>query len=249
MILRSQETVISLEARGTDAREVFAELFAQVKANFVLQIDIQRPVYLTLRETPFQRALQMLCEATNTRYSVRDGIYYIVPIVNTPTVPPKQVQESRPRTVRLVGTGVLLRTAAAEITKQAGVKVEVSPDAPNLRYNLNLPDVDVETALDALCQGTGLRWQKIENGYRITTPGLPQARPAPSIVEAAAVGPRSARANPHSAPSRTVLPNQSLRCQKCRYELQLDWRYCPVCGAFVKHITDKAKREQEQKPR
>lgn len=249
---RSQEPTITIEARGTDAREVFAELFAQAKANFVLQVDIQRPVYLTLRETPFLRALQLLCEATNTRYSVRDGVYYIAPITPAPSAPPPappvQVQETRPRTVRLVGTGLTLRAAAAEIAKQAGVKVEVAPDAPNLRYNLNLPSVEVEKALDALCEGVGLRWEKVESGYRIAPLSPPQARPAQAPVEQTPGAPRAAQATPRTAPSRPVSPESALRCPKCRYALQLEWRYCPICGAYVKHITDRAKREQGQKP-
>jgi len=231
MMFRRQETLITLESRGKDAREVFAELFVQAKVDFVLQVDIARPVYLTLRETPFLRALQLLCEATNTRYSIRDGVYYIAPLAAAPPPPPVQATD-RPRTVRLVGSGLTLRGIAAEISKQAGVKVTVSPDAPDLRFNLNLPSVSVEAALDALCDGTGLRWQKQGDGYVIAPPA------------------RSAPANPRTAPSRPVAPDQPLRCPKCRYALQLDWRYCPICGAYVKHLTDRAKREQEaQQPR
>ncbi len=247
-MMRRQEPTITLEARGTDAREVFAQLFSQAKVDFVLQVDIQRTVYLTLRETPFLRALQLLCEATNTRYSVRDGVYYIAPIAGAAPLPQVQVQETRPRTVRLVGAGILLRAAAAEIAKQAGVKVEVAPDAPNLRYNLNLPSVSVEAALNALCEGVGLRWEPIEGGYRIATLGAPQARPAESPAASTPAPPRTAPANPRTAPSRPVSPENALRCPKCRYPLQLDWRYCPICGAYVKHITDKAKREQGQQP-
>ncbi|MFN3690091.1 MAG: FecR domain-containing protein [Fimbriimonadales bacterium] len=244
---RFQEVVINLEARGKDAREVFAELFAQAKVNFVLQADIQRPVYLTLRETPFLKALQLLCEATHTRYSVREGVYYIAPIAGAPSQPP--VQEVRPRTVRLVGTGMPLRVVAAELSKQAGVKVEVAPDAPNLRFNLNLPSVEVEEALRVLCEGTGLRWERVDGGYRITTAGSPQARPTPSAQDQNPAAPRSAPASPRTAPSRPLSPDQPLRCPNCRYTLQLDWRYCPLCGAHVKHITDKAKRLQEQPPK
>jgi hypothetical protein len=249
MMFRRQETLITLESRGTDAREVFVELFAQAKVDFVLQVDIARPVYLTLRETPFLRALQLLCEATNTRYSIRDGVYYIAPLAAAPPpAPPVQATE-RPRTVRLVGSGLTLRGVAAEIGKQAGVKVSIAPDAPDLRFNLNLPSVSVEAALDALCEGTGLRWQKQGDGYVIAPVSLPQARPAPPPTEQTPAA-RPTPANPRAAPSRAVSPDQPLRCPKCRYALQLDWRYCPICGAYVKHLTDRAKREQEsQKPR
>ncbi|MFN7161864.1 MAG: hypothetical protein ACK4NB_02250, partial [Fimbriimonadales bacterium] len=213
-MMRRQEPTITLEARGTDAREVFAQLFSQAKVDFVLQVDIQRTVYLTLRETPFLRALQLLCEATNTRYSVRDGVYYIAPIAGAASLPQVQVQEARPRTVRLVGAGMPLRAAAAEIAKQAGVKVEVAPDAPNLRYNLNLPSVSVEGALNALCEGVGLRWEPIEGGYRIATLGTPQARPAESPAASTPAPPRTAPANPRTAPSRPVSPENALRCPK-----------------------------------
>ena len=244
-----QETLINLDARGKDAREVFAELFAQAKVDFVLQVDIQRPVYLSLRETPFLKALQLLCEATNTRYSVREGVYYIAPITGASPPPAATVPETRPRPVRLVGTGLPLRTVAAEIAKQAGVKVEVAPDAPNLRFNLNLPSVEVETALSALCEGTGLRWEKVNGGYRIAAAGSPQARPTQSPSEQSPAAPRGASVSPRPAPSRPLAPDPMPRCPKCRYSLQLDWRYCPICGAFVKHLTDRAKRAQQQPPR
>jgi hypothetical protein len=178
MMFRRQEMLITLESRGKDAREVFAELFAQAKVDFVLQVDIARPVYLTLRETPFMRALQLLCEATNTRYSVREGVYYIAPITGAPPSVIVQATE-RPRPIRLVGSGLTLRAVAAEISKQAGVKITIAPDAPDLRFNLNLPSVSVEQALDALCEGTGLRWQKQGEGYLIAPISPPQARPAP----------------------------------------------------------------------
>ncbi|MGQ9657869.1 MAG: hypothetical protein ACUVV1_08195 [Fimbriimonadales bacterium] len=247
MMFRRQEVLITLEARGKDAREVFAELFAQAKVDFVLQVDIERPVYLTLRETPMLRALQLLCEATNTRYSVRDGVYYIAPITGAPPHPPVQITPARPRTVRLVGNGLTLRAIAAEIGKQTGVKVTVAPDAPDLRFNLNLPSVSVEAALDAVCEGTGLRWQKEGEAYTIAPVSPPQARPAPAAT-AQTPEARSTPANPRTAPSRAVSPDQPLRCPKCRYALQLDWRYCPICGAYVKHLTDRAKREQQSQP-
>lgn len=248
MMFRRQEVLITLEARGKDAREVFAELFAQAKVDFVLQVDIERPVYLTLRETPMLRALQLLCEATNTRYSVRDGVYYIAPIAGAPPPPPPvQITPARPRTVRLVGNGLTLRAIAVEIGKQTGVKVTVAPDAPDLRFNLNLPSVSVEAALDAVCEGTGLRWQKEGEAYTIAPVSPPQARPAPAAT-AQTPEARSTPANPRTAPSRAVSPDQPLRCPKCRYALQLDWRYCPICGAYVKHLTDRAKREQQSQP-
>lgn len=244
-MFRRQEVLITLEVRGKDAREVFAELFAQAKVDFVLQVDIERPVYLTLRETPLPRALQLLCEATNTRYSVRDGVYYIAPIAGAPPPPPRvPITPERTRTVRLVGSGLTLRAIAAEIGKQTGVKVTVAPDAPDLRYNLNLSSVSLEAALDAVCEGTGLRWQKQGESYTIAPASPPQAHPAPAPTTRTPEA-RSTLANPRTAPNRTVAPDQPLRCPKCRYALQLDWRYCPICGAYVKHLTDRAKREQQ----
>lgn len=127
-------------------------------------------------------ALQLLCEATNTRYSVREGVYYIAPIASAP-LPQPPTAPPRPRTVRLVGNGLTLRAIAAEISKQAGVKVTVAPDAPDLRFNLNLPSVSVEGALDAICEGTGLRWQPTSEGYTIAPLSPPQARPAPAPTE------------------------------------------------------------------
>ncbi len=244
MFSRVQEVLITLEARGKSAGEVFAELFAQAKQSYVLNIGVTRPVYLSLQKIPFTRALQLLCEATQSRFSVRDGVYYI-----EPSRPPAQSPPSVsviPK-VRLVGTGLTVRAVASEIAKQSGLKVEVAPDVPDLRVNLNLPAVEVETALDALCSGTGLKWTRIEGGYRVQMgepPKVSQA-PTPTTTATPSGALRGASADPRSAPPRAVPPESALKCPKCRYTLQLDWRYCPVCGAYVKHLTDRAKKAQE----
>ncbi len=241
---RWQEVLITLEARGRPAGEVFAELFAQAKLDFVLNVAITRPVYLNLREVPFMRALQLLCEATQTRYSVREGVYYIEPkSVASPSAPPVSVIPK----VRLVGTALTVRAVASEIAKQSGLKIEVAPEVPDLRLNLNLPSVEVETALDALCGGTGLKWTRIEGGYRIQLgePPKPSTAPTPTPTAPPSGSLRSGSPAPRPAPPRPVPPDSALKCPKCRYTLQLDWRYCPICGAFVKHLTDRAKKAQE----
>lgn len=236
------EPIVSIEAQGKDAREVFAELFAQARKNFVVNVAVERKVYLSLKEVPFFRALKLLCEATQTRFAVREGVYYIEPLSTRPT--PSESPAVEPKRVRLVGSAMPLRAVAAEIEKQAGVRVEVAPEVPDLRLSLNLPQSEVESILEAVCQGTGLRWERTAQGYRIQVAeppkvSTPSARPA---VSGGAL--RTAPPSPRSAPSRPAPPERPLQCPKCRYVLQLDWRYCPLCGAFVKHLTDRAKRER-----
>lgn len=240
---RHQEEVrITLEAQGKDAREIFAELFHQSRHNFVLNVAIDRKVYLNLKEVPFFEALQLLCEATQTRFAVRNGIYYIEPISNSP-LPPISTPPSAKR-VRLVGNALPLRTVAREIERQTGVKITVDPDVPELQFSLNLPQSEVETVLEAICQGTGLRWERVNGGYRIRVVEPPKVS-APSLgAPAQSGGLRAGTARPRTAPSRPALPERPLKCPKCGYALQLDWKYCPICGAYVKHLTDRAKREQ-----
>lgn len=235
-----QEPLITLEAHGKDAREVFAELFRQADKPFVLHIALERPLYLVMRATPFLRALQMLCEATNTRFSVRDGVYLILP--RTPDSRSESPHPAKP--VRLVGTQMTLQQVVQAIEKQASVTIEIAPGTPELRFNLNLPAVEVEAALDALCKGTGLRWERTERGYRIISAEPPhlKAAPAPSPTLSKAI--RSPAMQPRSTPARAVPPERPLRCPKCNYTLQLEWRYCPLCGAWVKPLTDRAKQER-----
>ncbi|MFQ3611396.1 MAG: STN domain-containing protein, partial [Fimbriimonadales bacterium] len=181
---RQDEPKVTLEARGEDAREVFANLFRQVDRDFVLNLPAGKPVYLTLREVPFLRALNLLCEATQTRFSVRDGVYYISPAEPEPRPAPASPTPPAPKRVRLVGNGLTLNAIAQEIRRQAGVEVVLEPNVPNLRLNLNLPAVTVEEALDALCRGTGLKWDKTEKGYRIRFEE-PAVRATPSPSETA----------------------------------------------------------------
>ena len=237
-----EEPRITLEAQGKDAREVFAELFAQAQKSFVVNVAVERKVYLSLKEVPFFNALKLLCEATQTRFAVRDGVYYIEPL--GASLPPESPPPAEAKRIRLVGTAIPLRTVAREIEKQAGMRVEVAPDVPDLRLSLNLPQSEVETVLDALCAGTGLRWERTAQGYRITLAEPPKVRSTPAPAPAQRSEIRTSSAAPRTAPPRPTPPERPLQCPKCRYNLQLDWRYCPICGAFVKHLTDRAKREQ-----
>ncbi len=242
---RQEELKVTLEARGQDARVVFADLFRQVNKDFVLNLPEGKPVYLTLRETPFLRALSLLCEATQTRFTIREGVYYIAPAEPEPKPAPTSPPPTQPKRVRLVGNGLTLGAIVQEIRRQAGVEVTLEPNVPNLRMNLNLPSVSVEEALNALCRGTGLRWEPTERGYRVLLEE-PAVRATPSAPAPEQPSLRTGTGDPRMAPNRPVAPGSSLRCPKCRYVLQLDWRYCPICGAYVKHLTDRAKREQGQ---
>lgn len=236
-----EEPRITIEAQGKDAREVFAELFRQANKPFALHIALERSIYLTLRDTPFMRALQILCEVTQTRFKVEGDIYLILP--RTPDSRPEP--PPTPRQVKLVGRQMTLQQVVAAIEAQAGVRVEVAPETPALRFNLNLPAVEVETALDALCKETGLQWRRTERGYRIEPVPPPRLKAAEGAAASSPQSLRSPTPQPRTTPARTVPPDQPLKCPKCGYALQLEWRYCPLCGAWVKHLTDRAKRSSQ----
>ncbi len=234
-----QEPLITLEAQGKDAREVFAELFRQAGKPFALHTALERPLYLMLREVPFLRALQIVCEATDTRFTVRDGVYLVLPKRSAAVQPPPRPAAR----VRLVCQQATLQQVARLIESQAGVKIEVAPDVPALLFNLNLPEMEIEAVLEAICRGMGLRWERTAQGYRIASvepPRLKAASPPTTDVRGAI---RSPSTPPRSTPPRAIPPDQSLRCPKCRYALQREWRYCPMCGAWVKPLTDRAKQE------
>jgi hypothetical protein len=234
-----QEPLITLEAQGKDAREVFAELFRQAGKPFALHTALERPLYLMLREVPFLRALQIVCEATDTRFAVREGVYLVLPKqAAAAQAPPRPANR-----VRLVCKQATLQQVARLIEAQAGVKIEVAPDVPALQFNLNLPEMEVETVLAAICRGTGLRWERTAQGYRIAPVEPPRLKVVASPDSAVRGAIRAPSAPPRSTPARALPPDESLKCPKCRYTLQLEWRYCPMCGAWVKPLTDRAKRE------
>jgi len=234
-----QEPLITLEAQGKDAREVFAELFQQAGKPFALHTALERPLYLRLREVPFLRALQIVCEATDTRFAVRDGVYLVLPKQSAAAHEP-----SRPaRRVRLVGKQMTLQQVARLIEAQAGVKIELAPDVPALQFNLNLPEMEIEAVLEAICRGTGLRWERTAQGYRIASVEPPRLKAVSTPDSTARGAIRAPSAPPRPTPTRALPPDPPLRCPKCRYALQQEWRYCPMCGAWVKPLTDRAKRE------
>lgn len=234
------EPRITLEAKGTDAREVFVELFRQAGTPFVLHVALERPLYLTLREVPFLKALQLLCEATDTRFSVRDGVYLILP--RQPQQRPKVVHTSP--SIKLSGTGMKLTDVARALEAGTGIRIEIAPGTPELRYNLNLPTMPLEQVLDALCRNTGLRWERTERGYRIMPAEPPRLKAGTVPIPSPSGSIRGSRAQPRTTPNRTVPPDQPLQCPRCHYALQPDWKYCPLCGAWVKPLTDRARRGQ-----
>jgi hypothetical protein len=234
-----QEPLITLEAQGKDAREVFAELFRQAGKSFALHTTLERPLYLMLREVPFLRALQIVCEATDTRFAVREGVYLVLPKQSAAVQPPPRPAAR----VRLVCQQATLQQVARLIEAQSGVKIEVAPGTPALQFSLNLPEMEIEAVLAAICRGTGLRWERTAQGYRIASVEPPRLKVAASPDTAVRGSIRATSASPRSTPTRPIPPDSLLRCPKCRYALQQEWRYCPMCGAWVKPLTDRAKQE------
>jgi hypothetical protein len=240
-----EERLVSVQARGTDVRDVLADLFTQAKCEFVLSDGIEKKIYLSVRDVPFTKALQMVCESAGLQFSLRDQIYLIQPAMRIPNSglrtpdPTASEQEVLKRKVNLNFHQASIEAITADLRKQSGVPIELEKGVPNYRINAKLWGTTLETALDAICKGTGLQYQWTGQGFRITRT-FSAATVSPSRVITLAppkIRISGEKASPRTAPARNVVPGAGAVCPKCRALLEGNWNYCPLCGAWVKPLT------------
>lgn len=236
------DPVVSIQARGTDVKEVLADLFTQAKRDFMLNSSSEKKIYLSVRQIPFTKALQMVCEAARLRFTLQDEIYIIEAAgssTETRNPEPQNVQDALKRRVSLKVNQMGIRAIAAGLSKQSGVPIELDKGVPNYRINAKLPETTLEAALHAICSGTGLKYEWTDQRFKITrTVSAAMVSPSQVItLVSPKVRPAGEKANPRTAPVRNVPPSAGAVCPKCRAVLEREWNYCPLCGAWVKPVT------------
>lgn len=236
------DPVVSIQARGTDVKEVLVDLFTQAKRDFMLSSGIEKKIYLSVREVPFTKALQMICEAARIRFVLKDEIYVIEATGSSREIGspiPQNEQDALKRKISLNVNQTGIQAIAASLSKQSGVPVKLDKGVPNYRINAKLPGTTLEVALNAICSGTGLTYEWTGQGFKIMRT-VSAAMVSPSRVITLAppkVRPSSEKASLRTAPTRNVPPSAGVVCPKCRTALETGWNYCPLCGAWVKPIT------------
>jgi hypothetical protein len=68
---------VSVTSRGSDIRLVLTNIFSQAKKSLILQPTIQYSLYLSLQDTDFSKAVEVICDQAGLKFDIRDGIYHI----------------------------------------------------------------------------------------------------------------------------------------------------------------------------
>jgi type II secretory pathway component GspD/PulD (secretin) len=169
------ETKVTVAARGHDVRIVLSDMFAQAKKSFVVQPDIQFGLFLSLTDTPFDQALNIVCEQAGLNFDIHDGVYYIHklrvegsrpskvfvrPVVVKPIAPlgklPLSVLQRRV-TTHMNKTDI--RTVFAAFAEQTNLKIEVDAGIPDYKLDAFLVRTSLKYALDRVTQAADLTYR------------------------------------------------------------------------------------------
>lgn len=225
--------IVSVDARGDDVRNVLYELFKQQGASFVVQTGVFYSLYLNLEEVPFEIALKHICHIAGLEYEIQDGIYIFktsTPKTTTPrthtsgTIQRKPVDPSeleKTLTLRLADNDI--RTVMRAITAKTEVPIEVAEDVPALKVNAYFTGVTIREALNTITKAAGLSWGISEHGTLIVSKSKNLAITTTNTIGSTAGG-NSVKGTPPA-------------CDQCGTTLGTGWKYCPICGNYVKPIT------------
>jgi hypothetical protein len=182
---------VTVAARGHDVRQVLTDVFQQAKKSCVIQRNIQGSLYLSLENTPFDQALEIICKQSGLTYEIKDGIYYVSSV--PPAVPaairlkpvvmgakivrkPVQVPTGKlPASVlnHIVNTRLIkapIRVVLQALGDQAGVKIELDPQVPAYRLDAFLIKTSLRYALDQVTTAANLTYRFTDHQTILVTP-------------------------------------------------------------------------------
>jgi type II secretory pathway component GspD/PulD (secretin) len=177
---------VTVVARGHDVRQVLSDIFGDAKKSCVIQRNLQCNLYLSLENTPFDQALDIICKQANLTYEVDGGVYFIHTVVK-PTVAPTHVfpVHVAPAVVipkvlvphKLSSTVLAkrlttrfhkaaLKAVLDEFGTQTGITIELDPQVPSYKMDAFLINTSLKYALDEVTHAANLCY-KFTDHYTI----------------------------------------------------------------------------------
>jgi type II secretory pathway component GspD/PulD (secretin) len=216
---------VAVDSNGSDVRAVLHKLFTQTGKNFLVDPGAYYSLYLNLTNVTFDTAVEVICRNAGLDYTIEEGgIYHFFKPktaksqVAAPTVEPT----AKPLDASVLNIKVSTRLQGAEIRKvlqelsaQSGVPIEVSPEVKALRVNAMLVDTSLRYALNSITQAAKLAYSFTPKGTILVSD--------PTLAA--------------SAQSNTAAITAKPTCDQCKASLEKGWKYCPICGNYVKPIT------------
>lgn len=168
----SKIQTVSVASKGQDVRSVLADMFGQVKKNFVIEPNTHFALFLSLNDMEFEEALNLVLKTASLKYQLQNGIYFISkdksPAVGQSVVTSEKTSgKLAPTVLRKLITvkfhKVSIRTLFADLTSQTGVMIEVDPKVPDYKVDVVLRGTTLKLALQKICRPAGLTYKYTDN--------------------------------------------------------------------------------------
>lgn len=170
--------IVSVDARGSDVRDVLVGVFNQAKRPYALDKGIQGKLYMRFDRLPYDKALEIVAQQAGLVVKERNGVVLVSPADRPATesdrpspskaapstakrpapakpTPSRAAVLARRVTVRL--SRAPLATVFATLGKQASVGIDLK-GVPAYRVDAAFTKAPLQIALDQVCGATGLRY-------------------------------------------------------------------------------------------
>lgn len=212
------EPQVSVEARGSDVRDLIHSMFVQAKLEYVLDHTVKGTAHLILRDAPLSRAFQVIGEHASVQFALKDGIYHVSARPKTAPPPAEIVVKPAPvdylsKIISLDVVRLPIADVAKALSTQTGATLRIDPDVPAYRVSMSLSGKTLKYALTALANAAPLAYASEPGGaIRI------KSRPSLSVEGRKPIVPAV------NKPIRAA-------CRQCRKVPSVGWKWCPWCGA------------------
>jgi type II secretory pathway component GspD/PulD (secretin) len=193
---------VNLDADHANVRDLVQRLLSTASVTrYHMDPRIDAPVTLTLRNTPFDRALQTTLARAGAEYDYAEGVLRIFPVGERPGRgrPGSSVPQALLARVTIHMVDAPISSVVTVLSRNTAIPINVVRAIPaDLSVTINAVNEPLWDVLQRIARQTGLR------------------------VEA--TGDREATFLP-----RIAAPDGGA-CAHCRYELKREWKFCPMCG-------------------
>lgn len=238
---------VNLDADDADVRQVVRQMLTAASiSRYEMEPGIDSKVTLTLRNTPFERALQTVLARAGAEHDYDNGLLRIYRAGNRPAPGESPSRGSggdrtgRDRTGRDRGTG-------GERGSGTGYRPgSAVPAAFLTKVSLRMEDSPIATVMANLSRLSGVRvtaTREVPLDLRVTLVAgndplwnVLQRIAQASRLKVEITGDREATFSPLTSvrtrdrDGRVGSSVGAALCRHCRYELRSEWRYCPMCG-------------------
>ena len=170
------ETLVTVNAKGNDVRDVLTSLFTQDKASFVVDPNVHYVLWLSLNKVDFDAALGIICHLANLKATEDGGIWYVKqkPFVKEHSQPklPPLTNHDLAKYVTLKMHKSSLAEVLAKLTGETGVPIAIDKSVPSFRLDAHLYRKSLKYALIVITKATHL-------SYKLDGPQVLVYKPVP----------------------------------------------------------------------